>query len=322
MAKLDVPQVGHVQQDNPEVTEPIDKEWPEGTAYHINSRRLKTRQIRRIAAALGVTVGSASAEDTRTIVEGKLREMDKNPTEVQVIVQGSDDDSGTLFLINDEGVILTVEAVIDSHVTGDEVESNAGSRSALRSEHVSRSSSTEPSELEATIEELRLALDGEEHKSAVQLIELTSVREALTREKPKVKRMWRQRCEQLLTHEDQQEAKDAEIRALKMELARLRVPRERVSEHSTTPVRNPVTVTNVGDSTAPERLQGETAGRTRTSRVGKAPSVDTFTGEMSYGRIGCQHLSVPLIGTIGVRTKSCYSWQVTLGRRPYKNGIY
>ena len=322
MAKLDVPQVGHVQQDNPEVTEPIDKEWLEGTAYHINSRRLKTRQIRRIAAALGVTVGSASAEDTRTIVEGKLREMDKNPTEVQVIVQGSDDDIGTLFLINDEGVILTVEAVIDSHVTGDEVESNAGSRSALRSEHVSRSSSTEPSELEATIEELRLALDSEEHKSAVQLIELTSVREALTREKPKVKRMWRQRCEQLLTHEDQQEAKDAEIRALKMELTRLRVPRERVSEHSTTPVRNPVTVTNVGDSTAPERLQGETAGRTRTSRVGKAPSVDTFTGEMSYGRIGCQHLSVPLIGTIGVRTKSCYSWQVTLGRRPYKNGIY
>ena len=84
------------------------------------------------------------AEDTRTIVEGKTREMDKNPTEVQVIVQRSDDDSGTLFLINDEGVILTVEAVIDSHVTGDEVESNAGSRSALRSEHVSRFSSTNP----------------------------------------------------------------------------------------------------------------------------------------------------------------------------------
>ena len=40
-----------------------------------------------------------------------------------------------------------------------------------------------------------------------------------------------------------------------------------------------MTVTNVGDSTAPERLQGETAGRTHTSRVGKAPPVDTFTGE-------------------------------------------
>ena len=36
MAELDIPQVqGHVQQDNLEVTEPIDKEWPEGTAYHI-----------------------------------------------------------------------------------------------------------------------------------------------------------------------------------------------------------------------------------------------------------------------------------------------
>ena len=65
-----------------------------------NSRRLKTRQLRRIAAALGVTVGGASAEDTRTIVEGKLREIDKNPTEVQVIVQGSDDDSQWYVIFN------------------------------------------------------------------------------------------------------------------------------------------------------------------------------------------------------------------------------
>ena len=39
MAESDIPQIGHVQQDNLEVTEPIEHEWPEVTTYHINSRR-------------------------------------------------------------------------------------------------------------------------------------------------------------------------------------------------------------------------------------------------------------------------------------------
>ena len=85
--------------------------------------RLKTRQLKRIAAALGVPAESASTEDSRTIIEGKLPEMSKDPNEVQVVVEDWDDDGGTLFLINDEGVILTIEAVIVSHVTSDEVES-------------------------------------------------------------------------------------------------------------------------------------------------------------------------------------------------------
>ena len=50
-----------------------------------------------IAAALGATTKSVSAEDTRTIIEGKLWERDKNPSEVQINVQDSDDDGGTLF---------------------------------------------------------------------------------------------------------------------------------------------------------------------------------------------------------------------------------
>ena len=66
---------------------------------------------------------SASAEDTRTIIKGKLWETGKNANEIQVIVEYSDDDSGMLFLTNEEGVILIVEAVKVSHMTGDEVES-------------------------------------------------------------------------------------------------------------------------------------------------------------------------------------------------------
>ena len=103
------PQVG-------ETLENTETTVPEGTTYHLNSKRLKTRQLKRIAAALGITE-SASAEDTRTIIEGKLREMDTDPSEVQVIIQEGDKDNGTLFLMNNEGVILTVEAPIeDSHI--------------------------------------------------------------------------------------------------------------------------------------------------------------------------------------------------------------
>jgi len=81
---------------------------PTGTAYHLNSKRLKTFHLRRIAATLGV-VESASAEDTRTIIEGKLCEMGKDPTDVQVIIQGTGD--GTFYLVDYQGVILTVNAL-------------------------------------------------------------------------------------------------------------------------------------------------------------------------------------------------------------------
>ena len=64
--------------------------------------------------------------------------------------------------------------VTDSHVTNDKV---ASSRSALRSGRMLCSSTTEPSQLEATVEELCLALQSEKQKSAAQFIELTSVRD-------------------------------------------------------------------------------------------------------------------------------------------------
>ena len=66
---------------------------------------------------------------------------------------------------NDEGVILTTEAVIDSHVPDAEVESHSSSHSAMQGEHVLRSPSTEPSGLEATVSELRLALESEKQSN-------------------------------------------------------------------------------------------------------------------------------------------------------------
>ena len=54
------------------VSEPTDEfGLPEGSTYCLNSKKLKTKQLRRIAKALDLP-STASAEDTRRIIEGKL----------------------------------------------------------------------------------------------------------------------------------------------------------------------------------------------------------------------------------------------------------
>ena len=125
-------------------------------------------QPKRITTVLGVSANSASAEDTRIKIDAKFC-LFSNRQEFQqckIVEQDLDADSGTLFLMNYEGVILTVKAVIVSHMTSDEVESNVSSCSVLWSKHVLRSLSTKPNELEVIVAELHLALAGEKQKSS------------------------------------------------------------------------------------------------------------------------------------------------------------
>ena len=59
---------------------------PEGTTYHLNSKKLRVKQLRRIAEALNLP-STTSVEDMRRMIEGKLQELDREPTTMQVIVQ-------------------------------------------------------------------------------------------------------------------------------------------------------------------------------------------------------------------------------------------
>ena len=88
--------------------------------------------------------------------------------------------------------------------------------------------------------------------------------------------MWRQKCEELLIHKDQEEAKDAEIRTLMAKLVRQQLSHERVPRNSLTIVHSPAVIAS--DITVPGRLH-ETAGRTYNYRVGKAPPLEPFVGE-------------------------------------------
>ena len=157
--------------------------FPEGTTYHLNFKKLRTTQLKRIAEALDLP-GNTSFEDTRRMIEGR-------PTSVQVIVQGTGD-SSILFLVDHEDIVVTVKATIDSHVTNKST--NTSPHSALSSKRGSRPlASKHDCELESVTEELwqihmaiRLALEEERRISASQVAELAALKQALAKEKEKM----------------------------------------------------------------------------------------------------------------------------------------
>jgi len=107
---------------------------PRGKALALNSKRLTTAQLQRIARGLEVHT-TARGDELRQMVDGKLTEMGKEPRNVQVIISGAE----RLLLRDDNGVFLEV----DSEESAD---SPGGGKSA------------EDDDLAAIIEDLKTAL--------------------------------------------------------------------------------------------------------------------------------------------------------------------
>ena len=74
---------------------------PEGAAYPLNSKRLVTQQLQRLAKMLDLPT-TTSASSTLQLLEGKLLEMDLESENVQMF---DSNDSGRLFLVSDSGII-------------------------------------------------------------------------------------------------------------------------------------------------------------------------------------------------------------------------
>ena len=55
------------------------------TEFPLNSKRLKIYQLQQLAQALELPI-IASSDDLRAMIEEKLRAMDKNPPDTQVVV--------------------------------------------------------------------------------------------------------------------------------------------------------------------------------------------------------------------------------------------
>lgn len=127
---------------------------PDGEQYSLCSKRLKASRIQQIAEALDLSTGNSTAE-TRQMIQEKLGEMGCEPSDVQIIIQGRGDDA-QMFLVNDTGIIKTIECSrVASHVH-DEISSEVDSRSALRgARHIEREPEGDRS---GEIEQLRLDL--------------------------------------------------------------------------------------------------------------------------------------------------------------------
>ena len=84
---------------------------PQGLTYSLNSKRLKAVHLQHIAESLGLpTQGTVAV--TRQLIEGKLMEMGHEPRNVQVVIQGMDNNS-VLFLIDEDGIIDTINPACD-----------------------------------------------------------------------------------------------------------------------------------------------------------------------------------------------------------------
>ena len=80
---------------------------PQSPTYSLNSKCLKAMHLQCIAESLWLpTQGTVAI--TRQLIKGKFMEMGHKPRNVQVVVQGMDNNS-ILFLIDENGIINTIK---------------------------------------------------------------------------------------------------------------------------------------------------------------------------------------------------------------------
>ena len=262
------------ENDPPEIDE---FEIPEGEQYSLVSKRLKAVRIQQIAEALDLPTRSSTAEARQAIKE-KLTDMEYEPENVQVIIQGRGDDA-MMFLVNNTGIIKTIEC----GKAACEQRGRSDARSALwGARHVEHNIESESRFSE--IEQLRLDLQSalarteqEQAMTAQKEEQILALQGALDKEKQKSKRFWREKCEQLLTYEENLEAKEVEIALLK---ARLMTATSNRSEYADRVILSPHRVEGNASRTimTATSLDSSTV-QISTTRRGKAPPIEPFTGE-------------------------------------------
>ena len=79
-----------------------------GKLLPLRSRWLTAVHLRRLAKALEVQV-SATIEDLRLMIDGKLAEMDKEPQNIQVVITDTEEGRVECLVLQDEtGVFLRI----------------------------------------------------------------------------------------------------------------------------------------------------------------------------------------------------------------------
>ena len=78
---------------------------PRKVVYPLNCRRISLAQMRQLAQALGLPV-TVSSVDLQVMVEEKLRELERDPKNIQLVVNEISDSLQSLELQDENGTFL------------------------------------------------------------------------------------------------------------------------------------------------------------------------------------------------------------------------
>ena len=255
---------------------PTEEEIPPGRLLPLNSRRLTTVQLKKIAEGLGLPT-TGSSDETRQLIEGKLAEGHEVHN-VQVVVNETTTMSVTLSLMDEGGVFLNVDPFQR------EVKESPENEETLR---MLADAEQRSLELQKELDEAQQMLNKEKERTAqlteelssatTGTTEVTELQAKLKAAQDKAKRVWHLNCAQSREQEELLAAKDDRISTLEAELRRLKAA-SRASPYSGSRASSP-DGSGSGRS-SPVLPETSTASvQPRRVRRGKAPPVDPFTGE-------------------------------------------
>ena len=265
-------------------------ELPRGRVVPLNSRRLTAAHLKRVAEALELPT-TGSADQLRQLIEGKL-ESDKRveATNVQVVIQEEQCVELKLSLMDESGILLTTEPIRFSKQEAEsdmeavqEALADANKQNSELSDQLANAVQKweeEKAETARLSEELARVLA--ESSSATEG-ENKKLKEELRAAKERYKRMWCMTCEQGREQEELLAAQQEEIDRLKRHasvpsrasspIGSLSLPPPSHSDHRSTM------------STSPHEKVSPTGHTPPMKRRGKAPPIDSFTGEDPEVRI-------------------------------------
>ena len=250
---------------------------PTGRPLPLNSKRLTGVYVQTIARAMDLPT-KESVTETRQMIEGKLGDVGREPTNVQVFIGEDDDGAEFVSLVDVSGVFLGPELLYPrgevSGGVGAETHGDSGDSEDDEETHQSR-----VSQLEEALASCRQCNEDLEAK-------VISLSGELTRVRGRVDEMWKINCAQVVAFDETITAKDAEIELLTARIAELEASIARASEVEPTrltlpqPSAHSVPVLPASDGlVAGSRVRAGVPVAPTSLRRGKAPPVREFSGE-------------------------------------------
>ena len=169
----------------------VEHSWPHARLL-LNSKRLTTGQIKRVGRALGVPT-DASVDEICVMIEGKLREMECDPANVQVVVGGT-----SMSLCGEDREFLLITEPPSTETSNDKEGDQDSPDEAS------------PQELEQLQTELQDA------KAEILTLKetISSLQTQVDQSKDRIRQMWRDNCRYVAEIDEELSRKDNEIRRL------------------------------------------------------------------------------------------------------------